>query len=205
MKVISKLLICVVLAIGAAACLSGNEEKSGNAATGGAGTNTSNANRLDEQSSAVIPPSPDTLTAALARIRKDKIETVSSSEVFKKDDGIRLKISAVENGFVTVLYRGSNNQYLKLFPHESYNKGKNSIASNQVLEIPDRGWLFFDEKKGVETIFVVYSRYTIPRQLSAEPKQSIALLEKLRSENKNADAFTTADGDLIRIIELTHE
>ncbi|MDQ3179971.1 MAG: DUF4384 domain-containing protein [Acidobacteriota bacterium] len=208
MKIISKFLVWFALVICMTACFDRNrsdEEKPVNVITGNAGTKMESVNRTADQSLTVIPPSPDTLTVALLRSRKNNIETVSDSEIFKKNDGVRLKISTVENGFVTVLYQGSNNEYLKLFPNKSYNNGKNSIVPNRILEIPDRGWLFFDEKKGVETIFVVYSKSAILKELSGEPKESIALLEKIRLENKNAAAFTTGDGDLVRIIELTHE
>lgn len=206
MKITGKLLIGILLAIGAAGCLNdGREVQPTTSNTANTERKAENINRLDNQSATVIPPSPDTLTTGLLRKRKNKIEPVLSSETFKKDDGVRLKISTVESGLVTVLYRGSEGEYLKLFPHESYNKGKNSIAVNQVLEIPDSGWLFFDEKKGVETIYVVYSKSAVPKELGADPKTGVALLEKLRLENKNAEAFTTDSGDLVRIIELKHE
>ena len=205
MNVTGKLLIWFVLATGVAACFKGSREKTENFGAGSGGKPPENVNRLDGQTSTVIPSSPETLTTALSRNRRDKIEAVSDSEIFQKNDGVRLKISAVENGFVTVLYKGSDDNYLKLFPNKSYNKGKNSIAPNQILEIPDRGWLFFDEKKGVETIYVVYSKTVIPNELAGEPKKGFTVLDKLRSENNNSDAFADGDGNLVRIVKLTHE
>lgn len=211
MKVISKFFICLFLAIGAAACLPENRREEVKPANNNAvnaanvNQNTEVANRNIEPTQTVVPPAPDTLTVALSRKRGNKTESVTDSEIFKKDDGVRLKISVVEFGFVTVIYRGSNNKYMILFPNKSYNDGKNSIVPNWVLEIPDRGWLFFDGKKGVETVFAVYSKSAIPQELTGAPQESFATLEKLRSENNNANAFTTKDGNLVRFIELKHE
>lgn len=152
-----------------------------------------------------LAPSADTLTIALTRLRKEKQESVQPSEIFIKKDGVRLTLSVVEKGFVTIIYKGSDGDSQVLFPNKNYFNGKNEVEPNQNVVIPNKGWFFFDEKKGTETIYVVYSKQPPPKDLATNAKDNIAKFEKLRSENNNADSFATKDGELVRVVELKHE
>jgi len=179
------------------------EESSANA-------NTLSSNPIIEQ----LPSSPETVTFSLIRNRKNKIETVDSETVFVKDDGVRLNISVVEKGFLYIIYKGSGGGIRILFPGKEYNGGKNEVEANQVITIPNKGWFFFDEKAGVETVYVIYSetkdnvidKDENGKELSTKnkPTEIVELLDKVRGDD-STNAFATSSGSLVRVISLQHE
>lgn len=151
-----------------------------------------------------LPSAPDTLSIALTRFRNGNQQNVEASETFIKQDGIKLTVSMVEKGFVTIIYKASNSSSQILFPNKEYSNGQNGVEPHQNIVIPNKGWFFFDEKKGTETVYVVYSKNQFPKVISNNAEESVKSLEKLRSDNNNADSFINKDNDLVRVIELNH-
>lgn len=151
----------------------------------------------------IIAPAPDTLTVALKRVRNKNIEAVPASEVFRNRDGVRLSISTVEKGYLTIFYQGSSGSVQVLFPNAAFANGKNEIQPNKTLKIPFKGWFLFDEKKGTEKVFIVFSSEK-PNK-SGNAKEVLEGLEKLRETANQTDSFATPEGELVRVIELKHE
>jgi len=151
-----------------------------------------------------IEPSADTLSVALTLLRNKKSAPAEISTVFVRDDGIRLNISTVEKGYLLAIYKGSDGDAQVLFPNKDYFNGRNEIELNKNVVIPNKGWFFFDEKKGTETIFVVFSKTGKLNDLSADPKRAVASFEKVRAEKNNPESFTTANGELVRVLEIKH-
>jgi hypothetical protein len=156
------------------------------------------------QGETMLTPAPDTLSVGLTLFRKGKETATESSEIFVKDDGVRLVVSTVETGFLYILYKASNGDIQVIFPSKEYFGGKNEVDVSKNVVIPKKGWLFFDEKKGVETVYVVFSKTQNLNKFAANPKQTLSDFEKLRAEKNNEHSFNDKDGDLIRVIELNH-
>jgi len=91
-----------------------------------------------------------------------------------------------------------------IFPNKDYFNGKNEIEINKNVAIPNKGWFILNEKKGTETIFIVYSKQQNFANLTSNPKQTIELFERIRTGKNNAEAFTTENGQLVRVVEIKH-
>jgi hypothetical protein len=152
----------------------------------------------------VLSPA-EALSVELTLERNKKQRRVDASEIFVDDDGVRLNVSATEKGYLFVFYKGSDGESKFIFPNKDYFNGENKVEANQTAVIPKEGWLFFDKKIGTETVFVVYSRTQNLSQYTADATRAVYSFEKLRSEKNNAEAFATAENNLVRVVELKHK
>jgi hypothetical protein len=158
--------------------------------------------------------SPETVTVALTRNKLNKIEAVSQDEVFSKGDGVRVKVSTAEEGFLYIFYKGSSGGAQVLFPSKQYNGGKNDVKANQVITVPNNGWFFFDEKPGVETVYIIYSKTRddllgtnksgVKLTTQNKPAEIIEYLDEAHAGSRE-DAYATSNGNLVRRILLNHK
>lgn len=190
-----------------------NDNSGSNTAVANNNANEQNSQNKNSEDIRILS-SPETVTAALTRNRSNKIEAVSPGEVFFKGDGVRVNISTAEEGLLYIFYKGSSGGAEILFPKKNYNGGKNEVKANEVITVPREGWFFFDEKPGVETIYVIYSKtkddligkdesgaeYT----LKNKPEEIIKYLDDAQARS-GADAFATFNGNLVRRILLNHK
>jgi hypothetical protein len=155
------------------------------------------------------------LTISLTRTRDDKVGSAQLSDVFVQGDGLRFNISAAEKGFIYIFHRGSDGESKLFFPDGKIKPEQNQVNAEQTLTIPSDGWWFLDENKGLEKIYIIYSRtgeLTIGkdeiagRDLTAhdDGKAVVDYLERIRARISK-DVFTTSNGNLVRAISLVHQ
>lgn len=152
-----------------------------------------------------LTSSPDTLSVALTLRQNDEKEiSIQESRTFVEGNGVRLNISVVEEGYLTILYRGSSGDTKVIFPSKEFYDGNNEIEPNQNVTIPQRGWFFFDNKKGTETVYIIYSKKENFDKIMATPQQSAKIFDEI-SYAKETNNFVTDDDKIVRIVKLKHQ
>src|SRR5262249_46210578 len=48
------------------------------------------------------------------------------------------------------------------FPSSTANEGSTRLTADQVVQIPDKSWLQFDEQQGVERLWLIFAEDAIP-------------------------------------------
>jgi serine/threonine protein kinase len=86
--------------------------------------------------------------------------------LFERDYQIRLNVSSPQSGFLYILNEGPHGQgqpaeFVVLFPSTSSNSGSALINENQPIQIPEKSWIRFDQEKGTERVWLVFSRNAI--------------------------------------------
>jgi len=85
---------------------------------------------------------------------------------FEPDYRVRLNLKNEQAGHLYIL----NEQlapaaeapvYKILFPSPTANKGLSRVEANQQLEIPEESWFRFDDKRGSEKVWIVWSRESV--------------------------------------------
>lgn len=173
-----------------------------------------NNNRPENSNRASNSQSANITAITLKLKRNNQISDAQLSDVFTKDDGIRLHVSLDEKGFLYIFYKGSEGDSRISFPDGQSNTWQIQVEANQIARIPDGKWWFFDGKKGVEKIYIVFSKTrdgvigqdeTTGRQITPQDKAEdvVHYLERIHS-NVATDAFMTSNGNLVRVISLLH-
>lgn len=182
---------------------SNSERGNNNTSTESASPSPANSSDSGEKPPVLSPA--EALSVGLTLQRDKKQSRVDTSEIFVKNDGVRLNVSAAEKGYLFVFYKGSDGEERFIFPNKDYFDGKNEVEPNKTIIIPNEGWFFLDEKIGTETLFVIYSRTQNLSEYTADAQRAVKSFEKLRSEKNNAEAFATAENNLVRVVELKHK
>ncbi|HJX91880.1 MAG TPA: serine/threonine-protein kinase [Pyrinomonadaceae bacterium] len=86
--------------------------------------------------------------------------------LFERDYQIRLNVNSPQSGFLYILNEGPHEQgqpaeFVVLFPSTSSNSGSALINENQPIQIPEKSWIRFDQEKGTERVWLVFSRNAI--------------------------------------------
>ena len=86
---------------------------------------------------------------------------------FEKDYRIRLNFTSSQSGRLYLLNEGPEGAdqtptFNVLFPSETANNGSALLMENQQIQIPQQSWFQFDEQKGTEKIWVVWSERDVP-------------------------------------------
>jgi hypothetical protein len=167
-------------------------------------SNQASPNRLKEIS-----------TITLSRQRNNQITRAQLSDVFTKDDGISLQLKTTENGFLYFFYKGSDGDSRISLSNKQPENNQIRIEGGQTVRIPSEGWWFFDGKKGVEQVYLVFSK-TADKLIGQDeatgqqvtihdtPEEVVDFLEKIHG-NKSGDTFTTPTGIVVRVITLLHQ
>jgi serine/threonine protein kinase len=87
--------------------------------------------------------------------------------LFERDYQIRLNVSSPQSGFLYILNEGPHEQgqpaeFVLLFPSTSSNSGSALISERQQIQIPERTWIKFDQEKGTEKVWLVFSPKAVP-------------------------------------------
>lgn len=76
---------------------------------------------------------------------------------------IRLYFSSPETGYLYILNEsGKRSEFLTLFPSATSNGGSSLVPAGREIAIPQESWLQFDEEKGTEKIWLVWSDGNLP-------------------------------------------
>ncbi|MBY0549122.1 MAG: DUF4384 domain-containing protein [Candidatus Obscuribacterales bacterium] len=108
--------------------------------------------------------------------RDGKTSKVSHRTAFKKDDRIRFHVIPNMDGFAyIVMLQGSNGDNSVLFPAKG--ASENKIHANKEIVIPTEGAnLKFDDKAGLETLRLVFSRKDLDPDSQLKPTSGTAVM-----------------------------
>jgi hypothetical protein len=88
---------------------------------------------------------------------------VDPLESFQSGDRIRLRMEVNNNGYLYVIHRGSSGFWTALFPSKDLSPSmSNAVKKGGIYEIPAGLSWAFDQKPGVERLFIVFSRQEQP-------------------------------------------
>ena len=90
-----------------------------------------------------------------------QVET-DADAVFHAGDHIRLAVETNDDGYLYVVNRGSSGTWKVLFPSAEIKGGDNRIQRRTRFEIPSGYAFVFDEQRGEEKLFIVFSRQPEP-------------------------------------------
>ena len=85
------------------------------------------------------------------------LREVSERYPFHSGDCIRMKFQTNADGYLYIFHRGSNSQGMRLFPDPRINGGQNFVYRFEEIVIPSSGWFQFDERPGVEDLYLFFS------------------------------------------------
>lgn len=87
------------------------------------------------------------------------MQETDPDRVFRSGDRIKLKVQSNDSGFLYIVHQGSSGAWEVLFPSAEFKQGSNELVANQSVMIPagDEMDFEFDEKPGLERIFIVLS------------------------------------------------
>ena len=86
---------------------------------------------------------------------------------FEPDYRVRLHIKSALAGHLYILNEHLTSTpeapvYTILFPSPTANNGLSRVEANQELQIPEQSWFRFDEKRGTEKVWLVWSAQPVP-------------------------------------------
>jgi len=87
--------------------------------------------------------------------------------VFENDYQIRLNVNGSKAGILYILNEGPHEkakpaEFVVLFPSPKSNRGSALINDNERIQIPENSWITFDQDKGTERVWLVFSQKAIP-------------------------------------------
>jgi hypothetical protein len=86
---------------------------------------------------------------------------------FEPDYRVRLHVKSAHAGHLYILNEHLSSTpespvYTILFPSPTANNGHSRVEANQELQIPEQSWFRFDEKRGTEKVWLVWSSQAVP-------------------------------------------
>ena len=126
---------------------------------------------------------------------------VDPAKEFRSGDRVRFAFESNIDGYLYVAQQGSSGDWTMLFPAAEINGGRNAVKRHQEHEVPQGGdWFQFDQKPGVEELFVFLSREpltTLPGfdrpVMKSYERASPALVAELQGRIQSRDlVFTKA-------------
>jgi serine/threonine protein kinase len=102
-----------------------------------------------------------------------KLEIQADEGPFKAGDAVRLNVVSPQAGYLYIINERPPQKtgwpnYIILFPYYTANDGLAEIVANQPIQIPvprgepEKDWFIFDKEKGVEKIWLVWSKRGVP-------------------------------------------
>ncbi|MGE5568093.1 MAG: DUF4384 domain-containing protein [Rhodospirillales bacterium] len=102
------------------------------------------------------------LRYSLLKIERGRAVEVSTDEVFRAGDRIRLSVEANDTAHLYIVNRGSSGIWKVLFPSPEIAGGSNVVERGRRYEIPQGYTFTFDEQPGAERLFIVLARQPEP-------------------------------------------
>jgi hypothetical protein len=177
-----------------------------------------------ERASAVTPASPVPATSderrltywiTVQKFRNDRPFqnpfTLAGEINFEADYKIRVNVRSPQAGYLYILNEGppegsAQPEFVVLFPSPTANLGSPLLVANQVVQIPEKFWIQFDEQQGTEKLWLVFSSDAVPeleavkefvntqtRGLITDPARSQAVRNLLSTQS--AQKTTAEKGD----------
>ncbi len=102
------------------------------------------------------------VTYTLQKKVGDAMADVSPESVFHKDDRIDFVVQTNYAGYLYIGNRGPAGKWNPLFPSSSIENGDNRVEAFHKYTMPPGYRIRFDEKTGVEEVFILFSREPVP-------------------------------------------
>jgi hypothetical protein len=98
--------------------------------------------------------------SVLKRNASGAFDEVDADTNFRSGDRIRVKVDSNNTGYLYIVAQGSSGAWQLLFPSQEVAGGSNLIQPGESRTVPsgDRGQWAFDDRGGVEKLFVVLTR-----------------------------------------------
>jgi len=85
---------------------------------------------------------------------------------FESTYQVRVHVSSPQAGHLYIFNEGppaesAATEFVVTFPSTTANNNSSAIEAGQVVQIPEASWLVFDNDRGVETLWVVFSKDAI--------------------------------------------
>ncbi len=187
------------------------------------------AAKVEEKAKKPIPHTTSTLAvtaplgmrySVLKRNAAGAFEEVDPDTNFRSGDRIRVKVDSNNTGYLYIVAQGSSGAWQLLFPSAEVAGGSNLVQPGESRMVPsgDRGQWAFDDRGGVEKLFVVLTRKPEPdldrliysfsgqagaaRSLLAKASVSDDVVARLRQQVSARDlVFEKVDSDSGPVIE----
>lgn len=159
---------------------------------------------------------------------------LSKEIAFERDYQIRLNINSPQPGFLYILNEGPQTpgkaaEFVVLFPSPTSNSGSALVTENHLTQIPEKSWIHFDNEKGTERVWLIFSANAVPEleqiRAFANPKTQGLITDAgirdtvqsfLREHSRNKptleqnverkETTLTVRGDLmVNFIDLEHQ
>ncbi len=91
--------------------------------------------------------------------------TLAGEINFEAGYRIRVNVRSPQPGYLYILNEGPASgapEYNIVFPTPSANKGSSLLQASQMVQIPEKTWLRFDEQRGIEKLWLVFSENALP-------------------------------------------
>lgn len=98
---------------------------------------------------------------------QEPFRLASESIMFERDYRMRLHISSPQAGYLYIIdegpvANGETPEYVLLFPIPSQNDGSAQLSENQSVVVPEEKKLKFDQEKGTEKLWLIFSAHSVP-------------------------------------------
>ena len=102
------------------------------------------------------------VTYTLQKLVSDAMVDVSPESVFRKDDRIDFVVQTNYPGYLYIGNKGPTGAWNPLFPSPQIENGDNRVEAFHKYTMPPGYRIIFDEKTGVEDVFILFSREPVP-------------------------------------------
>jgi hypothetical protein len=117
---------------------------------------------------------------------------------FEADYRIRVHVRSPQPGYLYIFNEGPTStsappEFVVVFPSPTANQSSSYLNAGQVVQIPEKSWLKFDEQQGVEKLWLVFSEEAIPELKAvkqfANPQTKMLITDV--AQNKIVQSFLT--------------
>jgi hypothetical protein len=102
------------------------------------------------------------LKYAILKKDGDRSMDVPADTVFHSGDRIQFSVETNGAGYLYIVSQGSSGTWKPMFPAPEVEKGDNRVEGFHTYTMPPGSRILFDEQKGIERVFIVFSREPEP-------------------------------------------
>jgi serine/threonine protein kinase len=98
---------------------------------------------------------------------EEPFRLAGESVIFERDYRIRLHLSSPQAGYLYIINEGpvangETQKYVVIFPVPSQAEGSAQISENQSVVVPEKSPIVFDQEKGTEKLWLIFSARSVP-------------------------------------------
>ncbi len=91
--------------------------------------------------------------------------TLAGEINFEQSYQIRVNVQSAQAGYLYVFNEGPESgrtEFVVVFPSVTVNNNSPFLPAGQIVQIPEKTWLQFDNQQGVEKLWLVFSQDAVP-------------------------------------------